>query len=189
MANFKDFFKFREDTKVNFTEGGVCVAQQIFYGLFKSPYVLWRMSCNYLRNIRNEEFLNIEKIDNPLPFITFWLRFIFKFLFQALIFITVIIAPIAAVYATIEGIIDNHSYYDASTFFSDLIGTFALFYYAPWALRILIELLVIAGKYSFVILKYMFLPIIVIYNFLSYLANKCKYKAEKYEKNSKELNQ
>ena len=104
------------------------------------------------------------------------------------IFITVLIAPIAAVFATIKGIIDNHSYYDASIFFSDLIGTFALFYYAPWALRILIELLVIAGKYGFVILKYLFLPIIVIYNFLSYLANKCKYKAEKYEKNSKELN-
>jgi hypothetical protein len=52
----------------------------------------------------------------------------------------------------------------------------------------LIELLVIAGKYGFVILKYLFLPIIVFYNFLSYLANKCKYKAEKYEKNSKELN-
>lgn len=116
------------------------------------------------------------------------LRFIFKFLFYALIYITVLIAPIAAVYATTKGIIDNHSHYEASIFFRDLIGTFALFYYAPWALIILIELLVIAGKYGFVILKYLFLPIIVFYNFLSYLANKCKYKAEKYEKNSKELN-
>lgn len=116
------------------------------------------------------------------------LRFIFKFLFYALIYITVLIAPIAAVYATTKGIIDNHSHYEASIFFIDLIGIFALFYYAPWALRILIELLVIAGKYGFVILKYLFLPIIVFYNFLSYLANKCKYKAEKYEKNSKELN-
>lgn len=194
MEDFKQLFKFREDTKDNFTEGGICVAHQLFYGLFKSPYVLWRMSCKYLKNIRNEAFLDIEKIDKPLPFITFLFRFIFDFLLQALTYISVIIAPIAAIYATIRGIviIDEHSSYHISYFFRDLIGTFAAFYYAPIALRLIIELLMLVRKYGQVILKYVFnyifFPIIVLYNFLSYLANKCKYKAEKYDHRINELN-
>ena len=110
MKDFKELFKFREDTKDNLTEGGICVAHQIFYGLFKSPYVLWRMSCKYLRNIRNEAFLDIEKIDKPLPFITFLLRFIFDFLLQALTYISVLIAPLAAIYMTITGIADANSH-------------------------------------------------------------------------------
>ena len=191
MKDFKELFKFREDTKDNLTEGGICVAHQIFYGLFKSPYVLWRMSCKYLRNIRNEAFLDIEKIDKPLPFITFLLRFIFDFLLQALTYISVLIAPLAAIYMTINGIADANSYeysYKMAHFLADFVGTFAIFYYAPIALRFVIELLVIVRKYGLVILRYLFFPVIVFYNFLSYLANKCKYKSEKYEKKSNDLN-
>ena len=195
MKDFKELFKFREDTKDNLTEGGVCVAHQIFYGLFKSPYVLWRMSCKYLRNIRNEAFLDIEKIDKPLPFITFLLRFIFDFLLQALTYISVLIAPLAAIYMTITGIADanSHEYYsyEMADFLADFVGTFAACYYAPIALRFVIELLVIVRKYGPIILKYLgylFLPFIVFFNFLRYLSNKCKYKSEKYEKKSNDLN-
>jgi hypothetical protein len=194
MKDFKELFKFREDTKDNLTEGGICVAHQIFYGLFKSPYVLWRMACKYLRNIRNEAFLDIEKIDKPLPFITFLLRFIFDFLLQALTYISVLIAPLAAIYMTITGIADANSHdwaYHMSDFLADFVGTFAAFYYAPIALRLVIELLVIVRKYGPVILRYLgylFLPFIVFFNFLRYLSNKCKYKSEKYEKKSNDLN-
>ena len=179
MIDFKEIFKFREDTKPNLIEGGFCVADRIFYALFKSPYVLWRMSCKYLRDIRNEAFLDIEKIDKPLPFITFWFRFIFKFLFHALIYLSVAIAPLAATWSAIRGITD--------TPILNFVGTFVAWYYAPWLLRFILELMTVAGKYGNVILKYIFFPFSIFYNFLCYLANKCKYKAESYEKRRNEL--
>ena len=84
---------------------------------------------------------------------------------------------------------NSHEYsYQMADFLADFVGTFAACYYAPIALRLVIELLVIVRKYGLVILRYLFFPVIVFYNFLSYLANKCKYKSEKYEKKSNDLN-
>lgn len=215
MTDFKDLFqsknlfKFREDTKENFTEGGSFVAHHIFYGLFKSPYVLWRMSCKYLRNLRNEASLDIEKIDNPWPFITFWVRFIFKFLFHALIFISVVIAPIAATCAAIMNFTVSVFENPIGCLLSSwmvFIGTFALFYYAPIAIRLTIELAAILVKVGPYIIKLLYSPIkfiiklvisifgiisnilSAIYNFFNYLSNKGKYKAGKYEKRYNDIN-
>ena len=183
----KEFFKFKEGTQEAVVEGGLCVIEKIFYFLFKSPFVLWRMSCEHLKQIRNEAKLDIEKIDKPIPYIIFLIRYFFDFLFHALIVISVVISPIAAIIATIVGIIDSTNY-TASDFFSDFLGTFVAFYYAPVAIRLLIETFVIIKKYGLVILRYIFFPVVIIYYFFYYLAKKCKFKTAKYEKKLIDIN-
>lgn len=184
-----NFFKFKDGTKETVVGGALCVGEKILYYLFKSPYVLWRMSCSHLSTLRSEAKLDIDKIDKPLPFLSFLVRFILDFLFHALIFLSVILAPLTIIYSIIGGFIDiiNGSFY-FSFFLSQLVMTFAGFYYAPIAIRLVVELLLIIQKYGLIICKYLFLPIIIIYHFFSYLASKCKFKTVKYEKKIEEYN-
>ena len=183
-----EFFKFKEGTKEVVAEGGLCVVEKILYFLFKSPFAIWRMSCKHLKELRQEAKLDIEKIDGPLPFIVFLIRYFFDFLLHALIFISVAIAPIMAVLMTIKGVIDYHDTYSFAKFFTDFFGTFAAFYYAPLAYRLTIEILVLIKKYGIVILRAIFFPAIILYYFCYYLAKKCKFKTAKYEKKFIDIN-
>lgn len=187
--DFKELFKFQEGTQETVGKGGLCVVEKILYGLFKSPFAVWRMSCKHLKEIRSQARLDIEKIDSIIPFFIFIIRYIFEFLLHALIFITVVIAPLAGLYMAISGAIDGGQYYTASKFFIDLILYFAYFYYAALVLRIIIEIIELIKKYGLILIKFIlkvikliFLPAIVIYHFLSYLAKKCESKTAKYEK-------
>lgn len=171
---------FKEGTGEVVAGGALYVLETILYVIFKSPFALWRMSCAYLKGMREQAKLDIEKIDKPLPFILFLVRFIFDFLLHAAIFLTVIVAPIAAIYVTIVGM--NAECYKGWMFFRDLFGTFAVFYYATWAIRLVIELLKVVVKYAPVILGIIFYPFAIIRNFFKYLMKKAEFKAVKYEK-------
>ncbi len=171
---------FKEGTGAVVAGGALSVLETILYVIFKSPFALWRMSCAHLKEMREQAKLDIEKIDKPLPFILFLVRLVFDFLLHAAIFLTVVIAPIAAIYVTIVGM--DAECYKGWMFFRDLFGTFAVFYYATWAIRLVIELLKVVVKYAPVILGIIFYPFAVICNFFKYLMKKAAYKAEKYEK-------
>ena len=150
--DFKELFRFQEGTQEAAAEGGLCVLEKILYYLFKSPFAIWRMSCKHLKEIRNEAKLDIEKIDSPIPYILFLIRFTFDFLLHALIFLTFVLAPVAAIVVVVNGIVDASGTYTIQQFFSEFFATFAAFYYAPLGIRLVIEILVIIKKFGLSIL-------------------------------------
>ena len=179
----KDWITPREGTSENVQVGGLFVLEKILYFLFKTPYDIWVMSCAHLRNARELKRLNIPDIGGIIPFMLFLVRFIFEFLLHALIFISVAFAPIAAI---IAGIVQK----DFSMFLMVLAGM----YYAPLAIRLVIEIINLIIKYApyigkaiIFILKYAFLPLLLISHFFDYLQKKCSFKADKYDVRKAEL--
>jgi hypothetical protein len=179
----KDYFTPREGASENAQIAGLFTVEKVLYFLFKTPYELWLMSCVYLRNLREQKRLNISDIGGIVPFMIFLVRFIFEFLPHALIFLSVVLAPIAAI---VGGL--------AETDFSTFLGTLAAMYYAPLAIRLVIETINLIIKYAsyikmalIFILKYPFMVLLLIYHFFDYLQKKCSFKADKYDIRKAEL--
>jgi hypothetical protein len=179
----KDYFTPREGASENAQIAGLFTVEKVLYFLFKTPYELWLMSCVYLRNLREQKRLNISDIGGIVPFMIFLVRFIFEFLLHALIFLSVVLAPIAAI---VGGLAEK----DFSTF----LGVLAGMYYAPLAIRLVIETINLIIKYAkyigkalIFVLKYAWMPLLVIYHFFDYLQKKCAFKAEKYDVRKEEL--
>jgi len=180
---FKDWITPREGTRENAQVGGLFVCEKILYFLFKTPYDIWTMSCAYLRDLREKKRLNIPDIGGIIPFMLFLVRFIFEFLLHALVFLSVVLAPIAAIIAGI-----------AAKDFSMFLMVLAGMYYAPLAIRLVIEIIALIIKYApylgkaiIFLLKYAFLPILLFYHLFDYLQKKCAFKAEKYDVRKEEL--
>ena len=179
----KDYFTPREGASENAQIAGLFTVEKVLYFLFKTPYELWLMSCVHLRNLREQKRLNISDIGGIVPFMIFLVRFIFEFLLHALIFLSVVLAPIAAIVAVL-----------AETDFSTFLGTLAAMYYAPLAIRLVIEIIHLIIKYAsyikmalIFILKYPFMVLLLIYHFFDYLQKKCSFKADKYDIRKAEL--
>jgi hypothetical protein len=179
----KDCFTPKEGTSESAQIAGLFVVQKVLYFLFKSPYVIWLMSCAHLRDIREQKRLNIEEIGGIVPYMLFLVRFVFEFLLHALIFLSIVLAPIAAIVAGIGG-----------KSFGAFVGTLAAMYYAPLAIRLVIETINLIIKYAkyigkalIFVLKYAWMPLLVIYHFFDYLQKKCAFKAEKYDVRKEEL--
>lgn len=179
----KDCFTPKEGTSESAQIAGLFVVQKVLYFLFKSPYVIWLMSCAHLRDIRGQKRLNIEEIGGIVPYMLFLVRFVFEFLLHALIFLSIVLAPIAAIVA---GISEKN--------FGSFVETLALMYYAPLAIRLVIETIHLFIKYAkyigkalIFVLKYAWMPLLVIYHFFDYLQKKCAFKAEKYDVRKEEL--
>ena len=179
----KDYFTPREGASENAQIAGLFTVEKVLYFLFKTPYELWLMSCVHLRNLREQKRLNISDIGGIVPFMIFLVRFIFEFLLHALIFLSVVLAPIAAIVAGL-----------AETDFSTFLGTLAAMYYAPLAIRLVIEIIHLIIKYAkyigkalLFILKYAWMPMLLIYHFFDYLQKKCSFKADKYDIRKAEL--
>lgn len=179
----KDYFTPREGASENAQIAGLFTVEKVLYFLFKTPYELWLMSCVHLRNLREQKRLNISDIGGIVPFMIFLVRFIFEFLLHALIFLSVVLAPIAAIVAGL-----------AETDFSTFLGTLAAMYYAPLAIRLVIEIIHLIIKYAsyikmalIFILKYPFMVLLLIYHFFDYLQKKCSFKADKYDIRKAEL--
>jgi hypothetical protein len=127
--------------------------------------------------------LNIEEIDGIVPYMLFLVRFVFEFLLHALIFLSIVLAPIAAIVA---GISEKN--------FGSFVETLALMYYAPLAIRLVIEIIHLIIKYAkyigkalIFVLKYAWMPMLLIYHFFDYLQKKCSFKADKYDVRKEEL--
>lgn len=179
----KDYLTPREGASENAQIAGLFTVEKVLYFLFKTPYELWLMSCVHLRNLREQKRLNISDIGGIVPFMIFLVRFIFEFLLHALIFLSVVLAPIAAI---VGGLAEN----DFSTF----LGVLAGMYYAPLAIRLVIEIIHLIIKYAsyikmalIFILKYPFMVLLLIYHFFDYLQKKCSFKADKYDIRKAEL--
>lgn len=179
----KDYFTPREGASENAQIAGLFTVEKVLYFLFKTPYELWLMSCVYLRNLREQKRLNISDIGGIVPFMIFLVRFIFEFLLHALIFLSVVLAPIAAIVAGLS-----------ETDFSTFLETLAAMYYAPLAIRLVIETINLIIKYAsyikmalIFILKYPFMVLLLIYHFFDYLQKKCSFKADKYDIRKAEL--
>lgn len=179
----KDCFTPREGASKNAQSAGLFVVQKVLYFLFKSPYVIWLMSCAHLRDIREQKRLNIEEIGGIVPYMLFLVRFVFEFLLHALIFLSIVLAPIAAIVA---GISEKN--------FGSFVETLALMYYAPLAIRLVIEIIHLIIKYAkyigkalIFVLKYAWMPMLLIYHFFDYLQKKCSFKADKYDVRKEEL--
>ena len=182
----KDCFTPKEGTSESAQIAGLFVVQKVLYFLFKSPYVIWLMSCAHLRDIREQKSLNIEEIGGIVPYMLFLVRFVFEFLLHALIFLSIVLAPIAAIVAGVAGFQEK----DFSTF----LGVLAGMYYAPLAIRLVIEIIHLIIKYAkyigkalLFILKYAWMPMLLIYHFFDYLQKKCSFKADKYDVRKAEL--
>lgn len=181
----KDYFTPREGASENAQIAGLFTVEKVLYFLFKTPYELWLMSCVHLRNLREQKRLNISDIGGIVPFMIFLVRFIFEFLLHALIFLSVVLAPIAA-------IVGGLAQQDFS--FSTFLGVLAGMYYAPLAIRLVIEIIHLIIKYApyivkalIFILKYPLMPMLLIYHFFDYLLKKCSFKADKYDIHKAEL--
>lgn len=179
----KDCFTPREGASKNAQSAGLFVVQKVLYFLFKTPYEIWLMSCTYLRNAREQKRLNIEEIGGIVPYMIFLVRFVFEFLLHAIIFLSVVLAPIAAI---VFGVKEK----DFSTF----LGVLAGMYYAPLAIRLVIEIIHLIIKYApyiikalIFILKYPLMPMLLIYHFFDYLQKKCSFKADNYDIRKAEL--
>lgn len=179
----KDYFTPREGVAENAKVGGLFVVEKILYFLFKTPYDIWLMSCAHLRNIREQKRLNIPDIGGIIPFMVFLVRFVFEFLLHALIFLSIVLAPVVAVAIAI-------SEQDFPTFF----GVLVVMYYAPPAIRLVIEIINLIIKYApyifkalIFILKYAWMPVLLIYHAFDYLQKKCSFKAENYDVRKAEL--
>lgn len=179
----KDCFTPKEGTSESAQIAGLFVVQKVLYFLFKSPYVIWLMSCAHLRDIREQKRLNIEEIGGIVPYMLFLVRFVFEFLLHALIFLSIVLAPIAAIVAGV-----------GEKDFGSFVETLALMYYAPLAIRLVIETIHLIIKYApyifkalIFILKYSWMPLLVIYHFFDYLQKKCSFKADKYDVRRAEL--
>ena len=179
----KDCFTPKEGTSESAQIAGLFVVQKVLYFLFKSPYVIWLMSCAHLRDIREQKRLNIEEIGGIVPYMLFLVRFVFEFLLHALIFLSIVLAPIAAIVAGV-----------GEKDFGSFVETLALMYYAPLAIRLVIETILLIIKYApyifkalIFILKYSWMPLLVIYHFFDYLQKKCSFKADKYDVRRAEL--
>jgi hypothetical protein len=179
----KDCFTPKEGTSESAQIAGLFVVQKVLYFLFKSPYVIWLMSCAHLRDIREQKRLNIEEIGGIVPYMLFLVRFVFEFLLHALIFLSIVLAPIAAIVA---GISEKN--------FGSFVETLALMYYAPLAIRLVIEIIHLIIKYAkyigkalIFVLKYAWMPMLLIYHFFDYLQKKCSFKADKYDIRKAEL--
>ena len=179
----KDCFTPKEGTSESVQIAGLFVVQKVLYFLFKSPYVIWLMSCAHLRDIREQKRLNIEEIGGIVPYMLFLVRFVFEFLLHALVFLSIVLAPIAAIVA---GISEKN--------FGSFVETLALMYYAPLAIRLVIEIIHLIIKYAkyigkalIFVLKYAWMPMLLIYHFFDYLQKKCSFKADKYDIRKAEL--
>lgn len=91
----------------------------------------------------------------------FLVRFFFLFLLDCLVFLCFIVGPIIAIVMAIK----------AKSFTTFLMGIVALIKkYGKYVLRFLWS-----------VIKFAFLPAIVLYRFFNYLSKKCNYKVEKYK--------
>lgn len=179
----KDCFTPKEGTSKNAQIAGLFVVQKVLYFLFKTPYVIWVMSCAHLRDVRDQKRLNIQEIGGIVPYMIFLVRFVFEFLLHALIFLSVVLAPIAAIVAGFQ-----------EKDFGTFLGVLAGMYYAPLAIRLVIEIIHLIIKYAqyiikalIFILKYPLMPMLLIYHFFEYLQKKCSFKADKYDIRKAEL--
>ena len=112
----------------DFLMGLVHSLYRIIHFIFILPFSIWKKSVSKLAEQKKHDFLKLDTINAPWPFLTYLKRYMFDFLFDALILLTYVLAPIVALILFIVYLVNEAPFLVA---FSALLSTLIAAYFAP----------------------------------------------------------